>query len=163
MDEQEYKERFEFFCDAARQNFERDGELMGFIIWVSKDGDAMKTAPMIYEDDDEREIFVTSVKKMLIEDEAKWVATVSEAWTLVLKGKPPKMVESLPRPSEHPDRIEVVMVQLEYAGGAHYAQGLIKRDGDEVTLEDFETGHTESLDNVGRLSRMLPQNRFEAN
>jgi hypothetical protein len=106
----------------------------------------------LFKNDSEKDATVAKVRETFRKKNIIRYMFCSEAWALTV----PTPTGPLPRPSQHPDRVEVVIVEAEdKSGGSMTAHMLIHRKGDAVTLGEPEYfGDVSSGRFVGLLQTM---------
>jgi len=110
------RQLFEIGCKNAARLFRDEGSVMP--IWHAVPGDAKANHLLIatpWGDDDEKEIALDVVRDMFKEHQVQRFVCVVEAW--VVKGADPKALFA-ERPSQHPDRREVIRIQAEDRDGS---------------------------------------------
>jgi len=107
-----------------------DAELVPTWALAKSDGSLMIAATP-FGSNLEKDLMVDAIKKLIKLHDVVSVSLLSEAW-MVTQNKPPSG-DDLP-PSERPDRIEVVMISVEDAAGAHVRIWSVERgEGGKVT------------------------------
>jgi len=94
---------------------ERHKSMMGIYHLVAPEGGTDRVIGVSWENDIEKQITVLSIKDVSREMKAVAALMIHEAWMLKLNRSTPntswhrdRLLANLPRPSESPDRIEVV-------------------------------------------------------
>jgi len=122
------------FIDQARKNLEDDGDITP-TFFVSKD-DRLAIIGAPFSNDEEKEQAVMAVRKACSQMDADWVFYISEAW-MVKRDTEEEMRSGL-MPSQDPERIEVVMFNLQTKGGVNYwatAEQILHTDGSKTFSE----------------------------
>jgi hypothetical protein len=89
----------------------------------------------LFKNDSEKDATAAKVRETFRKKNVIRYVFCSEAWALVV----PTPTGQLPRPSQHPDRVEVVIVEAEDKSGQNLTAHMpIKRKGDAVTLGEPE-------------------------
>lgn len=161
-------ERFiELMVPMMRANIERDGELMPFAVICGRrdprDGSALKEPePIIIalavpmRDDDDKDTVRAFLDDALSKTNGVGIAFVTEAWAvnydLDLDGVFHDFYTK--RPSQHPNRIEIVSIVCEHMTGASasFFKIPILRDGDKVTLGEPEKNRMPQIPTGGRFN-----------
>jgi hypothetical protein len=89
-----------------------------------------------FRNDLHKEILSESIKELVKRSEPDVVIYAAEAWTVNV----PKYTEGVtPRPMYHPDRVEVIIVRIEFKTGEKYdCQASIIRERGKPRLSKFE-------------------------
>jgi len=131
--------------ENARLNLEKEGELMPVFFLSKEEKLAIIGAP--FSNNEEKEQAVNAVKQACSRMEADWVLGVNEAWMVKLEKKDNEPDPDISKitPSKHPERIEVVMFNLQVRGGKTYwasVEQILKSDGSktfgEVEMKPME-------------------------
>jgi hypothetical protein len=93
--------------------------------------------PVKFSNDAQKEIISAGIKELVKLSQPDSVAYASEAWGISLaKGED---FHHHPRPSEHKDRIEIVMIQIEFITGEKFGCSAdIIRSESNVRLGEFK-------------------------
>ncbi len=155
---------------AARQIMQEDGEhypLAFILATCAPDGDALDT-PVLFPfpyasvasatglqyDHRGREIFVRAIQALSRQTQALGVVYISEAWSVCRSIDDGRPIE---RPSEAPDRQEILSILLDHRSGRIFCHApIVRAEGGQVTLGDFVC-HVEGTDDYsyGRLVNLL--------
>ena len=111
------QELFDIAAANAARMFNEDPDHEVLPMWhaVQGNGEHMLIATP-WKDDTEKMITVDMLRRVFREHHVKRFAFIVEAWLATLKTK--REVDEGPRPSEHPDRREVLMVTAEDRDGS---------------------------------------------
>jgi hypothetical protein len=115
MTKDEHIENLRVVQKMAREAFLKQGHHIPQIININKDGgwEIMVIADM---ENDEHKDMLAELMKQLVEKGSQAVIFIGEAWTVVQPNTDLKEALKI-RPSQHPDRIEVLMVQCSTSAG----------------------------------------------
>jgi len=140
--------------DAVRVLFDAQKEIFPMCVFIH--GTEHTMMPLMFSNDYEKDLASDVIRRIVKEQKPDGVIYMSEAWALVLKtDKPPK---ELPRPSKHKDRIEVVIVTIEFKTGEKFScQARILREQNKVTLSEFDVSEDQTL--MGRFTDFFPPER----
>ena len=109
--------------------------------------------PVRYENAAHKDIVSQGIKDLVKASEPDIVIYMAEAWVIVIKDKSDRL--SLPVPSKHPDRTEIVVVQIEFKTGEKFGcQAQILRDHGTPRLDKFEVLVTDVT--MGRFVDFFP-------
>jgi hypothetical protein len=115
--------------------------------------------PCMFRNDMEKEIYSAGIKVMVKETEPDVVVYWCEAWGLTAR---PEDIDNVPRPSTHKDRIEILMVQIEFKSGEKFGCSAdIIRTNKEVKLSEFEV--YDAADAMGRFVDFYPVRKKDKN
>ena len=110
MTREELIKRVETFFEGAKENFKKDGKLHPITFLMTADGTLMPIiAPM--PDDQSKDSLADVVRTLIRKTKAEAVLMVNEAW--YLKNPKLKKGDPLPKPSEHADRQEAIVIFAE--------------------------------------------------
>jgi hypothetical protein len=118
-------------------------------VFVKGDDHAMM--PLSMEDDEEKDIMSTAIRAVTKHLEPDAVIFISEAWATTVREY---NIASNVRPSNYPDRVETVMVLVEFKTGEKYScSANIIRNG-TPRLSKFTISQADQ--NMGRFSGFFP-------
>jgi hypothetical protein len=109
-------ELFDIAAENAARMFNESDDHEVLPMWHAVDGKnkhGLIATP--WSNDEEKEIVVKGLRKMFAVNQVKRYAFIVEAW--VAQIAPFEQPEDVPRPSEHPDRREVLMIHAEDRSG----------------------------------------------
>ncbi len=110
--------------------------------------------PVSFSNDTQKDIVNLGMRDLVKNTLPDIVVYAAEAWMIVFK----KMPKELPRPSTHPDKVEVVIVQIEFKTGEKFScMADILRNGDDVKLDKFDI--TSDGTDIGRFVDFFPVTR----
>ena len=149
-----------------RSNLERDGELMPFAVICGKrdprDGSALKQPePIIValavpmRNDGDKDTVRAALDDAISKTNGVGIAFVTEAWAVSYEAEPGLFHDFYnQRPSQHPNRIEIVSIVCEHRTGASasFFQIPILRDGDKVTLGEPQKNRMPRIPTGGRFN-----------
>lgn len=123
---------------VIKERFNEAGE-MGSPVWFFEgdDENSKRMALTPFRNNQEKEMTIEGIKLLFKKFDVKRFVFVVEAWTVTKHSKDPEFNEELPvPPSQHPDRVEVVMVTGEDrdTGESFLYQYKIDRSGPKPTL-----------------------------
>jgi hypothetical protein len=129
--------------------FNREKEMDTIFILVNDDFHV--SLPVIFNNTTEKDHASIRLRQLTAEAMPDYVIYVSEAWTVCVEDED----KDIP-PSEHPDRIEIVLVTIEFKTGEQFlCTANIKRDNDTVQLEEFQV-KPNPRSNTGRFMNFYP-------
>jgi hypothetical protein len=114
--------------------FNQQNVVHPMVVFVKDD---MRSAVMAeFRNDLHKEILSQSIKELVKRSEPDIVIYAAEAWAVNV----PEYIEGVtPRPTVHPDRIEVIIVRIEFKTGEKYdCQANIIREKGNPHLSKFE-------------------------
>ena len=123
------------FEQTAREHFARDGEVAPLsIVGATRkpDGTLSKGLALLQwsgcqcSKDEMRDRQRRAVDILA----AEWICNISEAWAVSFTDEAPVDISSMPRPSKHPDRIEIIQLHAECPHGMISRVIEITRDAD---------------------------------
>lgn len=140
----------------VRVLFDRAGMMSAVFHYHGMHGTRILAPPADDFDSDIGKDFIAwVVREMLKKERAEWVLYISEAWMLVLDSPNAEIPEQ--RPRDHPDRIEVVLYQLEDAdAGIVSANQRITRTGGKPILGPLRFDPDQMV-SIGRFQDLLPR------
>jgi hypothetical protein len=107
--------------------------------------------PTHHANDAQKDIVSQGIKELVKRSEPDTVVFMNEGWMVQMKGQ----VDLDIKPSLHADRIEVVIVQIEFKTGEKFGCiADIIRDGKEAKLGKFDITHDQS--SMGRFVDFFP-------
>ena len=140
---------------AVRWLFDTQKEIAPMVVFIN--GTEHSMLPLSFENDYEKDLASDVIRRLVKEMEPDGVIYMSEAWTLNIKSD--KVPKDLPRPSESKDRIEVVIVSIEFKTGEKFScQARIQRAENSVTLGEFDVSENYTL--MGRFVDFFPPKRL---
>lgn len=153
MTRDEAKKTIEKQASIVRMIFEKAGEVAPLFRYHGIQGTRV-IAPPDFDGDDAKDFVSAVVRNVLRRDRAEWVLHISEAWMLFLPADAEIPDE---RPSEHPDRVEVVLYQLEdhEAGTVSASQRIIRSE--RKPYLDALNFDPETIVSMGRFVDLLPR------
>jgi hypothetical protein len=93
--------------------------------------------PVSFSNDAQKDMVSMGIKDLVKRSNPDAVVYASEAWSRILSKE--ESLTNITRPSEHKDRVEMVMVQIEFRTGEKFGcSAKIIRTGSDVRLSDFE-------------------------
>ena len=105
-------------------------------VLVKEDRRTMLLLP--FNNEIQKDLASAALKDLVIRADPDIVVYVAEAWSAHVKPEELKN-PNYTRPSERPDRIEIIAVQIEFKTGEKYScHADIVRNGDSVKLKEFE-------------------------
>lgn len=106
-------------------------------MFVTMRGTEREIVPVLFRNDFEKDIVSEALKRLVEATQPDYVVYASEAWSAAYpKGQFPK---GTPRPSQNPNREEVLIVQIEFKTGETYGCcAKIIRDEKTVKLSEFK-------------------------
>jgi hypothetical protein len=128
--------------NAVRFLFDTQKEIHPMAVFV-RDGEH-NMLPLTFDNDYEKDLASNMIRRIVKKENPDAVIYMAEAWSLILKEK--ELPKDLPRPSESKDRIEVVIVTIEFKTGEKFScQARILREKDTVTLDKFDVSQDQML------------------
>ena len=143
---------FELARDNAAKMFNETGEVLPMWHAVCGNGEhALIATP--WGGDDDKDKTIVMLRALFAEKQVKRYAFICEAWVAKLQGA--DLLEEGPRPSEHPNRREVLCIAVEDRSGkqlsGHYF--ILRPEQGKPTLSPF---HLDEFDAVsGRMTGLL--------
>jgi hypothetical protein len=120
--------------------FEQSKQILPMVVLVKEDQRFI--IPVQYENDAHKDILSQGIKDLVKKSEPDVVIYMAEAWSIDYKHLRNSVLNKLPlpRPSLHPNREEIVIVQIEFKTGEKYGcQAKILRNQQEPRLDKFTT------------------------
>ena len=134
--------------------FEKKKEIYPMVVLI-KEG-KRHLIPVYFDNDAHKDIVSQGIKDLVKKSEPDVVIYMAEAWTVTVKDKQMRM--GIPRPLEHPDKLEVLLVHIEFKTGEKYGcQAHILRDKGLSQLSKFEILDQDL--SMGRFVDFFPQKR----
>jgi hypothetical protein len=110
--------------------------------------------PVTFQNNAHKDIVSQGIKDLVKKSEPDVVVYVAEAWMLAITSTS----DRLPIPSRHPDRIEIVAVQIEFKTGEKFGcQARILRGNGQPRLDKFEVLRDDT--SMGRFCDFFPIGR----
>jgi hypothetical protein len=129
--------------------FNVENEMDTFFVLVNEDFHV--SLPVIFTNAVEKDHASIRLRQLTAEAMPDYVIYVSEAWTVCVEEKDKDIL-----PSEHPDRVEIILVTIEFKTGEQFlCTANIKRENDSVQLEEFEI-KPNPRSNTGRFMNFYP-------
>jgi hypothetical protein len=112
--------------------------------------------PVYYENDAHKDIVSQGIKDLVKRAEPDIVIYMSEAWMITVKDKFERL--HIPRPKDHPDKVEILVVHIEFKTGEKFGcQANILRNTNPPCLSKFEIFNADL--SAGRFIDFYPQKR----
>jgi hypothetical protein len=145
------REFLDYHIASARLVFAAQGCIDPMFFGTDAQGACIILCPA-FDNDEQKEAAAAEARAIFKAKNIIRYVFCSEAWALTV----PTTTDAIPRPSKHPDRIEVVIVEAEDKSGKNLSvHMLIQRKGDTVTLgEPKYFGDTSSGRFIGLLQTM---------
>jgi hypothetical protein len=150
------QELFELARDRSAEMFHETGEVLPMWHAVAGNGDNILIATP-WCNDDEKDAAMHALRALFASHQVKRYAFMVEAWMVVVDHGNIDGVrtEGLPRPSEHPDRREMLRVTVEDRSGemlsGHYF--ILRPEHGKPTLSPFHTDDYTAV--TGRMTGLL--------
>lgn len=155
---EKYQATIEFIISTAR-GFMAEGKELQAFVFLGKAGAPLLPCPMNMKDGQTKDISAMVVREIAREGKAEFAIMISEAWgldhTKVSMEEIKEYYESHGGISEHPNRIDVVMITLEAPEGFWIAQAPIKSSGEAREFGDPDFAFMTRAE--GRFACFLPQ------
>jgi hypothetical protein len=141
-------------ADLSRRIFDQVKSLQPMIHAITKDDEHLIAAvPQVGGDDDEKDAAAVGLHAFLKEKNVVQYVLLTEAWVLTLPAGT-NIGGDLPRPKDHPDRVEVITLSGETKDRAIHGMITITRDANgNPTLGELETW--DGGMSTGRLTGLL--------
>jgi hypothetical protein len=134
--------------------FEQQKELYPMVVLVK--GDKRYQVPIQFQNAAHKDIVSQGIKDLVKKSEPDIVIYMAEAWAKVINSKFDRIPTSL---STDPDKIEIVIVQIEFKSGEKFgAEARIIREGQKVYLEPFKLMNADF--SMGRFVDFFPVKRL---
>jgi hypothetical protein len=134
-----------------KQVFDEEGKLDTTFV-VVQDG-AHISIPLILMPSTDRDRVSKTLRDLTAQVMPDFVIYISEAWCAIVSDNKC----DLP-PSKHPDRVEIVIVTIEFKTGERFlCTANIKRENNTARLEEFEIKTDLSLGTTGRFMNFYPK------
>jgi hypothetical protein len=131
-EEKEYRDKeMQINLEFAKETYRETGKFMPMVIGLSNTGRFV--VPFHWIDDNEKYKLADAIKKKFKDLGVIAIIFMTEAWSLKIK-HPALYTEETLRPSQHPDRIEVFIMNYTDKKGTKGLVMPIIREGNEVTL-----------------------------
>lgn len=135
-----------------RQIFDHLKEIYPMAILVKDDN--RYQIPVTFQNNAHKDIVSQGIKDLVKKSEPDVVIYIAEAWMLAVTSK----FDRLPIPSQHPDRIEIVAVQIEFKTGEKFGcHAKILRKNGQPRLDKFEVLRDDT--SMGRFCDFFPIGR----
>lgn len=132
--------------------FEAQKEIYPQFIIIKNDERAI--VPVYFSSSARKDIIAQGIKDLVKKSEPDVVVYMAEAWVMMVKEKFDRLLVT----PKHPDRIEIVFVQIEFKTGEKFGcEARIKRLGTETQLEKFEI--MDASTSMGRFCDFFPISR----
>ena len=123
------------------------GQEMTPMVHMVMSGDGEPWTALVALNGNDKAGFADEIKKLAAEHKAVWLAFMSEGWAVM------NPADDLLRPSQHPRRIECLILQIDGPLGARTVMWEIEGKGSEATLGK----RSESSNAQGRFTGLLPK------
>lgn len=144
----------EFGAVFAERVFNKNGGVPPIWIVQLPDG-ALTPIPTLWSNTEEKCVMLDALRRLFVDIGVCRYVFMVEAWTVEMRFEPPT---NIPVPSEHPDRVEVVMLLAEDDEGGHrgVSRRIIRPDKGKPHLGSVRT----RIDmHAGRMTGMLVPKR----
>lgn len=125
----------EFSIDFAKRMIEDKGSLSPMVVGITSDGKRIMTLVM-FRSDAEKEAMVEAVCQAFRIADVTKIVFMAEGWALKVDNKDIKPGVPLPRPTTHPDRIEMLAINYLSATECVAVSMEMKREGAHVSLDE---------------------------
>jgi hypothetical protein len=148
------QELFEHARDRSADMFRETGEVLPMWHAVAGNGDNVLIATP-WSNDDEKDAAMGALRMLFAKHQVKRYAFVCEAWVVVAKGNNLDAAMAEPRPSEHPDRREVLRIQVEDRSGEQLSGSyfILRPEHGKPTLSPFHIDDYTAT--TGRMTGLL--------
>jgi hypothetical protein len=139
----------------VKQMFDTQKSIVPMVVMVKDDHRAMMQAE--FHSDAQKDSVSQGIKDLVKRSEPDVVVYMAEAWMIKMNELPPEIPRlPLPRPSSHPNRTEIIIVQIEFKTGEKFGCiADILRNGSDAQLGKFEITGTDM--SSGRFVDFFPQ------
>jgi hypothetical protein len=110
--ERSSKAMVDYYVDTMKENLLKDGELTTVAIFRSETQQHVIDCRGLMDSNESKDLLAALLRKLAVDMEAIAFAFSAEAWTV--KYDPKETVKI--QPSDHPDRVECVMISAQYKG-----------------------------------------------
>lgn len=120
-------------------------------------GDKRYLIPAVYNNTAQKDIVSQGIKDLVKKAEPDIVIYVAEAWMVSIPQE--EIFKRIISPSKSPDKVEIVVVQIEFKTGEKFTQfAKINRNGIQVILDDFKAAGTDL--SAGRFMDFFPPTKL---
>lgn len=137
----------QFNLNFAKDTYKQTGKFMPMVVGIS--GNHRYVVPCHWANDTEKYKLVNAIKGKFRGLGVTAIVVMTEAWSLMLKH--PALYNDSMRPSEHPDRVEVFILNYTDKNGTKCMVMPIIREEGEVTLGVSRISEKEGLTVVDNL------------